>query len=115
MFVQLFPTILEWKELETYMNKIYHSDGTMKKWLRKMRSPVPSFYGIHMTPEIIYQEMMQSGKPVAWYEMLILSVISSFLLVLGLLSMAGVKWDVWVGVAGLIVTISLTNYICPCH
>lgn len=45
---------------------------------------------------------MQSGKPIALYEKLLFNVLFSMLVVLGLLSIVGVKWNAWIGLAGLI-------------
>ena len=87
------------------MNKIYHQDGLLKKWSRKLRSPVSNFYLIDMKPETIYQEMMESGKPVALYEKLLVQAFLIIFLALVLLGATGIRWNILVSGVGLIVTL----------
>jgi hypothetical protein len=88
------------------MGKMYYRDGMVRKWHRRWSSPISSFCPVKLDPKTIDQTTMHLERPVVGYEKLLSNLLFCIFIVLGLLSIIGVKWHTWVGVTGLIVTIS---------
>ncbi len=90
------------------MNDLRDTDGTSKRWLKRIRSPRYYFYNTVNMPEtkdLTTQSTMPLERLVTRYEFGAVLLLFCIFLILSLLTLVGIHRNTWIGLIMLILAV----------